>query len=1072
MKRLLSLLISITMICSMLPVGAYAQVSESNVKTEIETQKAVDLPIGVAPSDTEVTTQGAISIVVNEWSKESWFDTESSVATISGTVYNFDPKVTEMKYNFNGKEFITNLKDNGDFEIQVNLSPNLNELELKYKDSLLEYSPSGAVYTRLLTKDFTKIDIPIYLSFDPALLKNIEKESTIHLFSEVGNRDELIEIGRGQINDRTLKEGYVDLSTYTIDLAKKHQIKIYSPEGNLTHTYLVTPKERSGFITDDSDYLIHYSPFRHVTNASLQFEDGSEIDVSKCLINDILRLPSTLFPTGNAIEYSILYSNEQTKESWSEDWKANDIANTPKSQLIVTFDPQDNLENLKTEKVTLKGILSNPKVSITEAIININGVIQTMTVDSKGNFEAPVTFEIGYNVLRILYGTSEMTRSVFCNTETGGVFLASANATNNAVESTVRLNMMKNVVENSKAEMTVKIIKWSADIMSGKYLSEILGESKLPLGANSSFIKTQDIDIDNPYVAYTYDLYNSDGKCMDSYRIETKSVEIVGMDNLDDFSLLIPYFKPDKAFIKIGNGAEIDVTSLYASGIIKVKRDLLAFGWNDVKITLVVGEKTYVEKTRLERKAPVTPVVPVVPVNPNNGGGSSSGSSSGGSSSSGGGGGGSYSAPSAPAGVAAPVVVTTPVQPINVPKALSNVVIEKIDGKQVAKAKLDEVAVRAMLNTPNDKTKNPLIVIPMDSTVDRMTSEFDGKMVQDMGDKKAIIQIKSDKASYSIPLSEISLSSMANKLMLMTPGSAAIAPELVKVNIEVGNAPELAQKAVEKLKLEKGVTVLAQPIEFSIKGSYGNKFVEISEFSTFVERRLAFEGSVAPGETITGIVLEKDGSIRAVPTKIIEENGKKYAVISSMTNSSYSVIKVDSTFSDISKHWAKDSIQAMRSRMIMTGIEQQFNPDKNITRGDLAMAIVKSLGLGKTEGAMLQDLYGDTRAGYIQTAIRYGLVSGYSDYTFRPNNDVSREEAMSMIIKAAKLCGIDVDSLKDVSTYQDTAKISAWAKPAVDKCTQLGLIKGFNGKFEAKNNLTQAEIATILLKLLQKSNLI
>jgi hypothetical protein len=195
-------------------------------------------------------------------------------------------------------------------------------------------------------------------------------------------------------------------------------------------------------------------------------------------------------------------------------------------------------------------------------------------------------------------------------------------------------------------------------------------------------------------------------------------------------------------------------------------------------------------------------------------------------------------------------------------------------------------------------------------------------------------------------------------------------------------------------------------------------------------------------------------------------------VFQSFTNSEYAVIKTTPKFNDIDGHWSKSYIETVSGKMIMTGTGQRFNPDNNISRGDLAVALVKAFGLCETGNNAFNDLMEDQRAGYIQTAIQYGLVTGYKDNTFKPNQYVSREEAMCMIRNAAKFAGLDVGGQNSESRYKDQNQISNWAKVSVNACTQLGLVKGDSGYFNGKGNLTNAEFAVILTKLLDKANLI
>lgn len=75
----------------------------------------------------------------------------------------------------------------------------------------------------------------------------------------------------------------------------------------------------------------------------------------------------------------------------------------------------------------------------------------------------------------------------------------------------------------------------------------------------------------------------------------------------------------------------------------------------------------------------------------------------------------------------------------------------------------------------------------------------------------------------------------------------------------------------------------------------------------------------------TAVVVDLDGTIRHVPTKIIEKNGN------TMHQQSDEQHPVE--FSDVENHWAKDVINDLGPRMVVYGDENgNYNPDNDITR--------------------------------------------------------------------------------------------------------------------------------------------
>jgi hypothetical protein len=194
---------------------------------------------------------------------------------------------------------------------------------------------------------------------------------------------------------------------------------------------------------------------------------------------------------------------------------------------------------------------------------------------------------------------------------------------------------------------------------------------------------------------------------------------------------------------------------------------------------------------------------------------------------------------------------------------------------------------------------------------------------------------------------------------------------------------------------------------------------------------------VDPSRITTGVVVDADGTVRHIPTKVIVQDGKYYAVLNSMTNSAYSVVWHPLEFSDVEAHWAQAAVNDMGSRMVIQGTgDNGFSPDRSITRAEFAAIFVRGLGL-KLEGAAIafSDVTAsDWYSSAVQTAFSYGLISGFEDGTFRPQESITREQAMVMVSRAMQLTGlqnklqVQADAL---AAYLDAADASEWANEGI-----------------------------------------
>ena len=168
--------------------------------------------------------------------------------------------------------------------------------------------------------------------------------------------------------------------------------------------------------------------------------------------------------------------------------------------------------------------------------------------------------------------------------------------------------------------------------------------------------------------------------------------------------------------------------------------------------------------------------------------------------------------------------------------------------------------------------------------------------------------------------------------------------------------------------------------------------------------------------------------------------------------------------SDISGHWAKDSIIKMINAGVISGYpDGTFKPDKTITRAEFTVMIVKALNLETRAGKTFTDTASHWAKESISTAAAYGIISGYDENIFGPDDLITREQAAVIIARAAKL-----ETATDESNFTDNKAISSWAKKGVAAAFKGKFITGYpDGTFKPQGKTTRAEAAVIIGKLLK-----
>ncbi|WP_338554331.1 S-layer homology domain-containing protein [Paenibacillus sp. KS-LC4] len=269
--------------------------------------------------------------------------------------------------------------------------------------------------------------------------------------------------------------------------------------------------------------------------------------------------------------------------------------------------------------------------------------------------------------------------------------------------------------------------------------------------------------------------------------------------------------------------------------------------------------------------------------------------------------------------------------------------------------------------------------------------------------------------------------------------------------------------------------------ELTVKGVYGDKTFEITKYNRYVQRSIAIPTGIDPSKITTGIVVEPDGTVRHVPTKVVKEEQAYFAQINSLTNSTYAIVWHPYEFSDVASHWSKTAVNDMGSRMIIEGDTQGlFHPNREITRAEFAAVIVRELGLRLENGAAaFSDVSAsDWYSSAIYTAHAYDLINGFEDGAFRPNDKITREQAMVIIAKAMTITNLkaqpaNASAQQTLLPYKDASKAAEWAKNGIADSVLAGIVSGRTStELAPKAFITRAEVAAIMQRLLQKSDLI
>ena len=171
-------------------------------------------------------------------------------------------------------------------------------------------------------------------------------------------------------------------------------------------------------------------------------------------------------------------------------------------------------------------------------------------------------------------------------------------------------------------------------------------------------------------------------------------------------------------------------------------------------------------------------------------------------------------------------------------------------------------------------------------------------------------------------------------------------------------------------------------------------------------------------------------------------------------------------FTDVTNHWAYSAIKRVYTRGWMVGMDEKtFAPDQQLSRAMLAVILYAMAGEPAVTG---ESPFTDVPAGCWYTdaivwAAQNGIVCGFGDGTFRPNEAVTRAQAAVMLYGYAAFTGADVTARADLSAYSDAGQIPAWAMDAMRWANARRLIVGRDSSHLVPDGkTTRAEMAAIL----------
>ena len=171
-------------------------------------------------------------------------------------------------------------------------------------------------------------------------------------------------------------------------------------------------------------------------------------------------------------------------------------------------------------------------------------------------------------------------------------------------------------------------------------------------------------------------------------------------------------------------------------------------------------------------------------------------------------------------------------------------------------------------------------------------------------------------------------------------------------------------------------------------------------------------------------------------------------------------------FTDVrAGQWFYTAVQYAYTNGLMSGVsEYSFSPDATTTRGMIVTILHNLEGKPSAGAGGFTDVGGQWYASPVAWASQNGIVSGYPDGRFGPDEAVTREQLAVILYNYAVMKGYSTSAQAGLDSFADGGSVSSWARTAVSWASAKGLINGMgDGSLAPQGRATRAQVASILM---------
>ncbi len=277
----------------------------------------------------------------------------------------------------------------------------------------------------------------------------------------------------------------------------------------------------------------------------------------------------------------------------------------------------------------------------------------------------------------------------------------------------------------------------------------------------------------------------------------------------------------------------------------------------------------------------------------------------------------------------------------------------------------------------------------------------------------------------------------------------------VTTDMEMANTAEEAAKLVEETLNELGYsgnayTVVVEEENFTaaVAGTAQNKSGENGSFTATVT---VTNGTVsARGLSVSGTIT---ATAYVAPTLPSQPSAPVVPVVKPENTTK-------NPFGDVTKNdWYYNAVLYVYENGLMNGTGNGlFAPNANTTRGMIVTILARQEGVDTSKSEV-----------WYEAGRQWAMEDSISDGTDM-DGQITREQLAAMMYRYAKLKGYDTSKSVNLQSYADGSKVSSWAESAMQWAVAEGLVQGSDNQLTPAAPATRAQVATILMRFLEKYN--